>query len=133
MTVMTIPHRYQRAAALLGTGLLLIVPGCTAKPAPSPIQTAEHRCPQWADSSPDRHSNADAPYLGCISAANLRAMVANPADLERGRPLFPANGERESLAVEAYQQGKVKPFQGASASGAGSTQSGSSGSSGGSP
>ena len=43
-------------------------------------------------------------------ALNLRENAANPADLERGRSLGPADGQRETLAVETYQLNKVKPF-----------------------
>jgi type IV pilus biogenesis protein CpaD/CtpE len=59
---------------------------------------------------PDYNSNAGSPYLGCTVALNLRENAANPADLERGRSLGPADGQRETLAVETYQLNKVKPF-----------------------
>jgi type IV pilus biogenesis protein CpaD/CtpE len=62
-----------------------------------------------------RTSNADSPWLGCVSDANLRAMLDDPSDLERGRPLGPADGDRESLGVEDYKAGKTKGGQGASA------------------
>jgi len=62
--------------------------------------------------STDRASNANSLHLGCVSADNLRAMVANPADLQRGRPLGPADADRVSQAFEVYQQGKIKPLAG---------------------
>jgi type IV pilus biogenesis protein CpaD/CtpE len=106
------------AAGVLGIGFLLAGAACTHESLPVP--TAAQPCPPWVLFPPDYHSNADSPYLGCVVAANLRAMVANPADLERGRPLGPGNGERQTLAVEAYQQDKVKPLQSVSStSGAG--------------
>ena len=117
------------AATMLGIGITPIVSGCVRDDAPPPILAAAQPCPQWVALPANNHSNADSPYLGCTTAANLRATLENPADIERGRPSGPANGERETLAVEAYQKGKVKPFEGASASGSGSTQSGSAGSS----
>ncbi len=49
-----------------------------------------------------------AEHYGCVNQANLRAMVDNPADLETGRPLGLASGERESLGVDAYNRGKVE-------------------------
>jgi type IV pilus biogenesis protein CpaD/CtpE len=99
-------------ATMLWIGVMLVASGCSGGPVPPlPVPTAEQPCPQWVLFPPDYNSNADSPYLGCTVAINLRANVANPADLERGRPLRPADGERESRAVEAYQQGKVKPFQ----------------------
>ena len=39
-------------------------------------------------------------------------MVADPADLVRGKPLGPANGRRETLGVESYQDGKLKTLMG---------------------
>lgn len=45
---------------------------------------------------------------GCSSRANLRAMVADPRDLDIGQPPVPATGEREARAVEAYRLGKAK-------------------------
>ena len=42
--------------------------------------------------------------LGCANLANLQAMVADPADLTRGRPMTPASGARLSRAVEDYEQ-----------------------------
>jgi type IV pilus biogenesis protein CpaD/CtpE len=68
----------------------------------------------------DRYSNADSPFYGCISAANLRATVVEPGDLDAGRALGPANGDQQIRAIQAYRLGRVKAFQGASASGASS-------------
>ncbi len=51
-----------------------------------------------------------APYFGCSNYANLRAMLDNPTDIDKGRPLGPANGARESVAVQRYQEGKSKAF-----------------------
>jgi len=97
--------------------VLLVVSGCASEPPLPPLgRDAGRSCPQWTLFPVNRYSNADSPYLGCVSAVNLRAMVADPADLERGRPLGPADGERQTGAIEAYRQGKIKPFQGAGAS-----------------
>ncbi len=100
------------AATLFCTGIMLLLTDCSSEPVPPPIATAGQSCPQWVEFPADHHSNGDSPYLGCVSTANLRAMVANPADMESGRELGPANGERETRAIEAYQQGKTKPLQG---------------------
>ena len=96
-------------ATLLCIGVPLAGSGCT-DPALLPVPTAAQPCPPWTLFPADPNSNADSPYLGCTVAVNLRAAAARPADLERGRPLGPADGQRETLAVETYQQGKVKPF-----------------------
>jgi type IV pilus biogenesis protein CpaD/CtpE len=50
-------------------------------------------------------------------------MVADPADLEQGQTLGPADGQRETRAIEAYQQGKARAFQGSGASSAGASSS----------
>ena len=106
-----------RAAVMLGIAAVLPMAGCSSEPSPPPVAIAGRSCPQWVEFPADRHSNANSAYLGCVSAANLRAMVADPADLERGRQLGPANGERETRAIEAYQLGKVKPFSGGDSTG----------------
>ncbi len=46
--------------------------------------------------------------IGCTNRANLRAMVADQADLDHGHALSPASGTQEARGVEAYKLGKVK-------------------------
>ncbi|MEQ8357711.1 MAG: CpaD family pilus assembly lipoprotein [Kiloniellaceae bacterium] len=48
--------------------------------------------------------------FGCSTTNNLGVMVANPADLERGRPTEPADGEAASLSVQRYRVGEPKPL-----------------------
>ena len=48
-------------------------------------------------------ASAGAPWLGCANRANLAAMVADPADLERGRELTPASGARAANVIRAYE------------------------------
>lgn len=64
-------------------------------------------CP---DSDPARAADGSvvALPLGCANRANLRAMLADPADLDHGRTLAPATGEQEARAVEAYRKGEAK-------------------------
>jgi type IV pilus biogenesis protein CpaD/CtpE len=71
-------------------------------------------CPAFPDFPADLHTNDGSPYLGCTNAANLAAMVAEKHDLEKGRPLGPANGARESKAIEDYEAGKTKTSEGSS-------------------
>jgi hypothetical protein len=97
------------SSIMLGVGMMLAISGCGSGPIP-PVATVDRPCPPWEAFPTNHHSNADSPYLGCSSNANLRAMVADPADLDRGKLLGPASGDRESRAVELYQQGKVKAF-----------------------
>jgi len=126
---MTTPSHSLRAASIvLGIVIVLAISGCASEPARPPAQTSERPCPLWLDFPANHHSNADSPYLGCVSDVNLRAMVADPADLERGRQLGPADGEIETRAIEAYQQGKVKSFQGSGTTNSSTSSSSSSGS-----
>jgi type IV pilus biogenesis protein CpaD/CtpE len=39
-------------------------------------------------------------------------MLAEPTDLDRGRPLGPADGTHAAAAVDAYRTGKVKASSG---------------------
>jgi type IV pilus biogenesis protein CpaD/CtpE len=94
--------------------LLLVAGGCSGPAAP-PAPTAAQPCPQWTEFPADPHSNRDSPYLGCANTLNLRSMVENPLDLERGRPLGPAQAERAMRAIEAYQQGKTNAGKGSGA------------------
>jgi pilus assembly protein CpaD len=98
---------------------VLALSGCATGPPPDrPKPTAAQPCPAWlAWPADDDHSNPEAISPGCVSAANLGAMLADPADLIRGRPLGPADGQRAAKAVEVYRAGQVKPFETSSASG----------------
>jgi type IV pilus biogenesis protein CpaD/CtpE len=94
---------------LLGICVALAQTGCT-DPASLPVPTAAQPCPPYVLFPAALYSNADSPYIGCTVAVNLRAQAERPADLDHGRPLGPADGQRETLAVETYQQGKIKAF-----------------------
>jgi len=48
--------------------------------------------------------------FGCSNTYNLGVMVADPADLARGRPLDPADAERASLSVYRYRVGEEEPL-----------------------
>jgi type IV pilus biogenesis protein CpaD/CtpE len=99
---------------VLAGALLAALSGCSrpddAPPAPLSAAVAGS-CPSWTAYPLDHHSNAESPYLGCVNALNLQNMVADPHDLEQGRTLGSANGEHETLAVEAYQRGRIPPFK----------------------
>jgi pilus assembly protein CpaD len=49
--------------------------------------------------------------FGCSNERNLGLMIADPRDLEGGRPLRASTGYRESDAVLRYRQDKVKELQ----------------------
>jgi type IV pilus biogenesis protein CpaD/CtpE len=83
---------------------------CTTTALPPPEATAANPCPAWVEFPIDRHSNAETAYLGCSNDLNLRATLDDPADLQRGRALAPANGAHASIAVGEYQSGQLKPL-----------------------
>lgn len=47
-------------------------------------------------------------HFGCSTTANLGLMVANPADLQHGRPLAPQDGTTAAAAIDRYRTDKVK-------------------------
>jgi hypothetical protein len=94
---------------------LLGLTGCSGSTAQAPPLALMRTCPQWVDYPVDRHSNAGSPYLGCTNANNLQTMLVTPGDLDHGRALGPADGERATLGIETYQQGKIKDFSNANA------------------
>jgi type IV pilus biogenesis protein CpaD/CtpE len=94
---------------LSAAALLVGVAGCTADRGGVQIApTAARPCPPWVEFPADTHDNGDSTYLGCVNAANLKNMVDDPNDLDHGRALGPANGEREILGMDAYSHGKNK-------------------------
>lgn len=54
------------------------------------------------------HANAPTFGGGCVNKNNIENMVQQKSDLMQGRPLGPANAEREAQAVRRYEEGKVK-------------------------
>jgi pilus assembly protein CpaD len=63
------------------------------------------RCPDWSKPEADNPANSPSSNYGCATEANLAQMVANPADLVRGRQTGPANGAVLARGVELYQSG----------------------------
>jgi pilus assembly protein CpaD len=65
-------------------------------------------CPDWdtavagaaLDGRPDR--------FGCMNAAALAAMIADPNDLKRGRRLGPGNANYQTRSLRDYEAGKAK-------------------------
>ncbi|WP_421935149.1 CpaD family pilus assembly lipoprotein [Pelagibius sp.] len=49
--------------------------------------------------------------FGCSNAHNLGVMIANPADLERGRLLEPADGELAAGSVRRYRLREIEPLE----------------------
>lgn len=93
--------------ALAVTAALAALGGCATEDA-KPVAVSGNNCPAWTEHPADAHSNAPSLYLGCTNAVNLEHMVENPADLDAGRELGPADGDRETMSVTNYKEGKVK-------------------------
>jgi pilus assembly protein CpaD len=65
------------------------------------------QCPDWSKPEADNPDNSSSSNFGCATEANLAAMVANPADLARGRPNGPADGDALARGVELYKAGNL--------------------------
>ncbi|HEX3700478.1 MAG TPA: CpaD family pilus assembly lipoprotein [Phenylobacterium sp.] len=77
--------------------------------------------------APVNRDEADAVEgLGCATRSNLRAMVADPADLVRGAPATPPRGDAALAAAHRHRLGQVKPLEDATSSGAGQSPASSS-------
>ncbi len=98
-------------ALILGAALILTFAGCAADDSGHGERTEARRCPLWVDFPEDRHSNADSPYMDCISHVNLVNMLEVPADLEQGRSLGPDGGERETAVLKDYDENKSTAFK----------------------
>ncbi|HMR30461.1 MAG TPA: CpaD family pilus assembly lipoprotein [Geminicoccaceae bacterium] len=68
-------------------------------------------CPDWSRDPADTALNYPLGNQGCATLATLARMVADPADLARGRALGPADAVREAEAVVRYRTDKVKDLQ----------------------
>lgn len=85
-----------------------------------PANTAEVRmtravvhlpaCGDWRRPPNATFANAAGPNFGCATAFNHGAMVADPADLVRGRTTGPAFGEHDVPAIQRYNRGQVTPL-----------------------
>jgi len=93
-----------------GLALMAIGTGCAAPTINADLPTADRPCPAWVEFPADRYSNVETAYLGCSNDVNLRTTLEDARDLERGRPLGPANGSRESLTAGRYETGQAKPL-----------------------
>lgn len=68
-------------------------------------------CPDWSRRSGTDFANQPHTNFGCAVQTNLGLMVAEPRDLERGRPLGPADGTREAEAIVRYRTGEVTEIE----------------------
>ena len=103
-------HRSAVTSFLLALVWVMVLPGesgCVDRRSVRAAPTAALPCPPWAEYPANPYDNDNSMYLGCTNAVNRNNMVETPDDLVRGRPLGPASGERESRAVDLYNQGKT--------------------------
>jgi hypothetical protein len=102
----------RRGVLLVGALAISALGGCAAAGHPESwdaITLEPPAQPTCRLAAPAEDGTPTLPAEGCWNGANLSKMVADPHDLVKGKPLGPANGARESLAVEAYQRGQTKP------------------------
>lgn len=98
---------FKTASYGIAIALPIALAGCGWSGYPDPGD-ARNPC-AFADGRPPAGAAEIAPLpVGCTNAANLGAMVADPDDIERGKELAPADGERAALGVAEYQAGKAK-------------------------
>lgn len=93
-----------RLASGMVCGMLGLLYGCAGAPAAS---AGHDRADAPACPSPTAQVGSAPPTMGCANASNLAAMLENPADLQHGRRLSPADGAREAHAVANYEKGPV--------------------------
>jgi pilus assembly protein CpaD len=103
----------------------LLLQGVTVSPAPAELTAAPDAadqltvvvrrvevrlpgCPDWTAMPIDTFSNRPASFFGCASAVNLGMMVAEPADLARGRDPGPADATAAARTIDRYRRDKTK-------------------------
>jgi pilus assembly protein CpaD len=59
-------------------------------------------CGIWPETEQNPINNSQYHNFGCATNQNLAAMVANPADLLRPRPMTPADGGRRANVMQIY-------------------------------
>ena len=100
-----------RLLALLAAPLLAALAGCASGANHDSLAARPGPVAQPACAPLTAYAKADpkaAPAEGCWNAYNLAKMVADPKDLEQGKPLGPADGARQAAAVEAYERGQPR-------------------------
>lgn len=64
-------------------------------------------CGNWSENLAVTTRNRLSPNFGCAYQHNLAAMVADPRDFERARPLGPASTERRGVVRDKYIRGEI--------------------------
>lgn len=68
-------------------------------------------CPDWSKRSETDHDNLPPSNFGCATERNLGVMLADPADLVRGRDHAGQDGDASTLGIQRYRAGKTTPLQ----------------------
>ncbi|HMO86274.1 MAG TPA: CpaD family pilus assembly lipoprotein [Lacipirellulaceae bacterium] len=68
------------------------------------------RCPNFSKAPEYNYTNTTYSNFGCASAQNLGVMVADPADLVRGRPEGAQDGAGSVLGIQRYRAGATRPL-----------------------
>ncbi len=68
------------------------------------------QCPDWTKNATQDIFSEQSSNFGCASAHALSVMVANPADLVRGRRPGAGDGEALSLGIRRYREGDITPL-----------------------
>jgi pilus assembly protein CpaD len=129
--VVDLKHRHIRAVP--ATDVALAFDGVSVRVGRT-VVTAP-RCPDWSKPEADNSTNSPSSNFGCATESSLALMIADPADLVRGKPGGPADGAVLARGVEMYHAGglakSLASSSGYNSSGlSGGTGSGSSGSGG---
>jgi pilus assembly protein CpaD len=64
-------------------------------------------CPDWSAPVAGNSQNRPTSNFGCATALNLKAMIADPADLAGGRDPGPDDGIASVRSVQLWREGKV--------------------------
>jgi len=64
-------------------------------------------CPDWSQPVGRNAANQPTSNFGCSTALNLKAMIADPADLAGGRTPGPDDGAGAVRSVQAWRTGQT--------------------------
>lgn len=70
------------------------------------VKAVVPRCGIWPDANQGSYLNKDFYNFGCAQQQNLAAMVANPADFMKPKPMGPADGYRRADVISKYRRGE---------------------------
>lgn len=68
------------------------------------VKAVAPRCGIWPETEPNSLTNEQYHNLGCATQHNLAAMVANPADLVRPRPMDPPHAGRRVHVIQIFAE-----------------------------